>query len=336
MPNGLAVIATLDRIKAELAETTDFSKVLKLKDQAQAIKQYTRQKDIKRTASGYVARSSRRLGEMLKSMERSKGGRPSKTNTTMLLVLSDLDIEPNESMMWQAIAKLPEELFERYLSTAKEITQAGLYNEAKKYNKKKNHRRSTNGKTCTTDDLFKLVDARCQYGTIYADPPWAYGNQSTRAATDNHYDTVSIDWLCDPENMPIEQLAADKAHLHLWTTNAFLFDAKNVMEAWGFEYKSCFVWVKTQMGIGNYWRVSHEFMLLGVRGGLTFADRSLMSWSEYPRTKHSRKPGQVQLKIESASPGPRLELFARSVTDGWTAWGNEITKDLLTGKVELV
>ncbi len=183
---------------------------------------------------------------------------------------------------------------------------------------------------CTVDDLFKLIEAGCKFGTLYADPPWAYGNQATRAATDNHYETVNADWLCDPANMPIEQLAADAAHLHLWTTNAFLFEAKAILEAWGFEYKSCFVWVKPQMGIGNYWRVSHEFMLLGVRGGLTFADKSLMSWGSFDRTKHSKKPFAVRERVEAASPGPRLELFGREAVSGWTVWGNEVSRDLLT------
>src|SRR5690606_24138432 len=112
-------------------------------------------------------------------------------------------------------------------------------------------------------DLRQLIVAGKKFGCIYADPAWQYGNQATRAATDNHYVTMSVDAICA---MPVAEVAADDAHLHLWTTNAFLFDAKRVMEAWGFEYRSCLVWVKLQMGIGNYWRVSHEFLLLGIRG----------------------------------------------------------------------
>ena len=128
--------------------------------------------------------------------------------------------------------------------------------------------------------------------------------------------------------MPVGRLAADVSHLHLWTTNGFLPDAFKVMEAWGFEYKSCFVWVKPQMGIGNYWRVSHEFMLLGTRGSCVFADKSLMSWGSFSRTKHSAKPDEIRRMIERGSPGPRLELFARRLSPGWVSWGNEIERTM--------
>jgi len=175
-------------------------------------------------------------------------------------------------------------------------------------------------------DITDLMALRGQtFGCIYADPPWRYGNQGTRAATGNHYVGLSVEEICA---LPIGELAAERSHLHLWTTNGFLFDAQRVMQAWGFEHKSCFVWVKPQMGIGNYWRVSHEFLLLGARGGITFADRSLMSWAAFDRTRHSEKPEEIRQFIERASPGPHLELFARRPAKGWTVWGNEIKRDL--------
>ena len=170
-------------------------------------------------------------------------------------------------------------------------------------------------------------DATQRFACIYADPPWRYGNQGTRAATDDHYGTMSVDEICA---LPIADIAAEDAHLHLWTTNAFLFDAKRVMEAWGFEYKSCFVWVKPQMGIGNYWRVSHEFLLFGMRGDCPFGRRDQMSWAELPRGRHSAKPDAIRQRIEKVSPGPRIELFARDVTDGWSAWGNQLRRNLFT------
>lgn len=178
---------------------------------------------------------------------------------------------------------------------------------------------------CAETDLYALIAAGKKYRTILADPPWSYSNQATRAATDNHYNTMSIDEIC---RLPISQLTEETAHLHLWTTNAFLFDAKQIMEAWGFEYKSCFVWVKSSMGIGNYWRVSHEFMLFGIKGSLPFQDHSEMSWYEEKRSKHSRKPEEVTKKIERVSPGPYLELFGRETRKNWTVWGNEIGRHL--------
>jgi len=181
--------------------------------------------------------------------------------------------------------------------------------------------------TCTTSDLHSLVEAGKTFGTIYADPPWAYSNQGTRAATSNHYETMSPKEIA---SLPVAQLTAEKAHLHLWTTNAFLFECPQIMEAWGFQYKGVFVWVKPQMGIGNYWRVSHEFMLLGVKGGLTFQNHSHMSWSMKDRTKHSAKPEEVANIIEKVSPGPYLELFGRNPRVGWVVYGNEIERTMFT------
>ena len=185
-----------------------------------------------------------------------------------------------------------------------------------------------NGKdeSCTVGDLAALAERAGSFATIYADPPWRYGNQVTRASTDNHYCTMM---LADIAALPIADLAAANAHLHLWTTNGFLFEAHDVIKAWGFTYKSCLVWVKDQMGLGNYWRVSHEFLLLGVRGKLTFADRAQKSWIKARRGRHSSKPDKVRQLIEKVSPAPRLELFGREPIHGWTVWGNEISRENL-------
>jgi N6-adenosine-specific RNA methylase IME4 len=181
--------------------------------------------------------------------------------------------------------------------------------------------------TCTVADLDTLVAAGMHFGTIYADPPWLYDNQGTRAATGNHYSGMTVDELCA---LPVQALAAPDAHLHLWTTNAFLFEAPRIFAAWGFEFRSSFVWVKPQIGIGNYWRNSHEFLLTAIRGNAkSFADHSLASWMSCDRGAHSAKPEQVRHMLERASPGPRLEMFGRSPADGWAVWGNQIERGLL-------
>lgn len=175
-------------------------------------------------------------------------------------------------------------------------------------------------------DLTKLRGKK--FGCIYADPPWLYGNQGTRSATSNHYDGLTVKQLCE---LPIKDLAAEDAHLHLWTTSGFNREAFDVIVAWGFEYRSQFVWVKKQMGIGNYWRLSHELLLTAIRGNTKkFHDRSLKSWAMYPRTKHSKKPDEVRRMIEKASRGPYLELFGREDTKGWKVWGDEVENNLFS------
>lgn len=176
-------------------------------------------------------------------------------------------------------------------------------------------------------DLDGLIASGARYSTIYADPPWRYANTAARGAAANHYDTLDLDQLCE---LPVLRLASEHAHLHLWTTNGLLPDAFRVIESWGFTYKSCFVWIKPQLGMGNYWRVSHEFLLFGVRGHLPFLDNAKRSWLLARRKRHSAKPYAVRQAIEQVSPGPYLELFGREElpnTD-WTVFGNQVERRL--------
>ena len=176
-------------------------------------------------------------------------------------------------------------------------------------------------------DLSWLTQAGLKYPTVYADPPWRYANVSSRAAAENHYTTMSLEEIC---NEPVKSLVAEIAHLHLWTTNAFLREAFDVIDAWGFRYKSCLVWVKPQLGMGNYWRVSHEYLLLGVRGSLPFTDHTCQSWLLERRSIHSRKPSRVRQLIEQVSPGPYLELYGREEIPNsqWTVYGNQVERRL--------
>jgi len=162
-----------------------------------------------------------------------------------------------------------------------------------------------------------------KFGTIYIDPPWSYDNKSTRGAAEDHYGTLSVQELKD---LPIARLLSDKAHIHLWTTNAFLPDSFGILKAWGVEYKGTAVWIKPQMGMGNYWRVSHEYLVLGVKGKLSFKDRGVRSYFMANRLGHSSKPETARALIERVSPGPYLEIFGRELVDGWTVIGDEIDK----------
>ena len=179
----------------------------------------------------------------------------------------------------------------------------------------------------TVRDLNELLSQRRRFGTIYADPPWTYRNRSSRGAATNHYSTLTRQEI---SALPVAELASPNCHLHLWATVPLLEDALTVMRAWGFGYKSCLVWVKDKMGMGNYWRLSHELLLLGVRGNLRFADRAVRSWVKHRRTVHSRKPEGIRLLIERVSPGPYLELFGRAEVHepGWTVFDDQIERRL--------
>jgi N6-adenosine-specific RNA methylase IME4 len=309
----------LGEIQRALAEAKTLDVVVNIRDRAVAAAEYVKAAKLGipmvNDAMEIKLRAERKAGAMLAKMEK-KANRHSRCDT-----LSQLGIERQQSSRWQRLASLPNNLFDQHIAAVreaeKELTTVAFLKLAAR--QPTNGNGMTHGSGKRADSLEDVAEHK--FGTIYADPPWQYGNQRTRAATDNHYDTMTVDELCA---MPIAPLAADKAHLHLWTTNSFLPDAFRVIAAWGFEYKSCFVWCKPQMGIGNYWRVSHEFLLLGVRGGVTFNDHSLMSWATFKRAKHSAKPEEIRGFIERASPGPYLELFGRSQRDGWTVFGNQV------------
>jgi len=160
------------------------------------------------------------------------------------------------------------------------------------------------------------------FATIVADPPWQYDNKATRGAAEDHYPTMSIEELCA---LPVVDWSAEQAHLYLWTTNGFLREAFDVMIAWGFTYKTTLVWVKPQIGMGNYFRSSAEYVLFGIRGGLRTRDCNQPNWFEAPRSQHSKKPGYFFDLVEKVSHPPYLEMFARQrrLNPDWDYWGNE-------------
>jgi N6-adenosine-specific RNA methylase IME4 len=333
------LLMRLDAARRALAEARTIEDVKDLRDKAAAMLHYVKQRDYsfeaQQDAAEIKIRAERKLGELLAQEGERRGGRSklhdviSKRGGSKSLPEG---IKPVQSHRYQKVASVEPADFERHVAETREqggeLTTIGvmrLAKESERHRVQEKIKRTPD--TCTVEDLWRLVEQGSKFGTIYADPPWRYGNQATRAAAAGVYPTMTVEEICA---LPVAKLAADKCHLHLWTTNAFLFECPKVMEAWGFEYKSLFVWVKPQIGIGNYWRVSHELLLLGVRGGMTFLPgaRDLRSWASIDRSEHSEKPTPIRRMIEKASPGPRLELFGRTVADGWSVWGNQIERGL--------
>ncbi len=199
-----------------------------------------------------------------------------------------------------------------------------------------------------------------EYRCIVADPPWAErgGGQIKRGA-DRHYPLLSTPEIAKTIIRSGIAPAVD-AHLWLWVTSNFLEDGLGVMRALGFEYKTNFAWVKIRhdaevvlpvdldttkrpirldaiavaagalrIGLGQYLRHAHELCLLGTRGQAMVPPppSRLPSVIFEERTEHSRKPDAAFKIFEAVSPGPRIELFARTRRPGWDAWGNEVDGD---------
>jgi N6-adenosine-specific RNA methylase IME4 len=134
------------------------------------------------------------------------------------------------------------------------------------------------------------------------------------------------------ELMSLEIPADDNAHLYLWTTNAFMVEAHELAEAWGFRQVTICTWTKTHqkdpskvsMKTGYYYRGATEHFLFCVRGSLKLqTTEALPTGYLWPRTPHSVKPEAFYDLVEKASPGPYLELFARRNRLGWATWGDQ-------------
>lgn len=165
-----------------------------------------------------------------------------------------------------------------------------------------------------------------KYRIIYADPPWTYGNMRFDGATmpDDHYPVMTIDELCE---LPIKEAAENDAVLFLWVTSPILEDAFRVIKAWGFEYKTSFVWDKVKHNMGHYNSVRHEFLLVCTRGSCQPDVMKLFdSVVTVERGKHSEKPEAFREIIDHLYiHGNRIELFATKQTEGWVAYGNDIS-----------
>jgi N6-adenosine-specific RNA methylase IME4 len=159
------------------------------------------------------------------------------------------------------------------------------------------------------------------FSTVSADPPWM--GQSG----EKYYDTMSLQRIKDM-GPAIRAVTADDAHCWLWVTNATIPVGHEVLEAWGFQYRSILTWVKPRIGFGPYLRNMTEHVMLGTRGKAPVKFRGQGTWLFAPIQDHSHKPEEVHAIIERVSPGPYLELFARRPRHGWAVWGNEVPSDI--------
>ncbi len=184
-----------------------------------------------------------------------------------------------------------------------------------------------------SDDLLKSV-GDLRFATVLADPPWQFQNRTGKMAPEHkrlsRYPTMTLQEIKD---LPVEAIVEDRAHLYLWVPNALLADGLQVMEHWGFTYKTNLVWYKVRKdggpdrrGVGFYFRNVTEMLLFGVRGSSVRTlqpGRTQENIISSQKREHSRKPDEQYGLIESCSWGPRIELFARGPREGWHVWGNQ-------------
>ncbi len=193
----------------------------------------------------------------------------------------------------------------------------------------------------TVEETYKDFLTICggnKYRTILADPPWQFNNRTGKVAPEHkrlsRYPTMTIE---DIKNFPVQEVSAEKSHLYLWVPNAMLPAGLDVMKSWGFEYKTNIVWEKVRKdgfpdgrGVGFYFRNVTELLLFGIKGNNNRTlepGRTQVNLIRSMKREHSRKPDEIFPLIQSCSPGPYLEMFARGYREGWTLWGNQANEN---------
>jgi N6-adenosine-specific RNA methylase IME4 len=311
-------------MRTALVESHQIDEVKDIRDKAEALRLYAKQAGEGLENQNMMAeiklRAERRCGELLGDMEKRDGGDAQRarsqhvTESEIPPTLSDMGISRMQSSRWQAIAAVPEPIFEEHLATvraeAAELTSAGVLRVAHQIKRQEMY-----------ETKHAAPSPVGKYSVIYADPPWPYNNSGFHQSAAAHYPTMTIDDICA---MPVGDLADEPCALYMWATVPLLPDALRVLEAWGFEYKTHRVWVKDKApGMGWWLQTYHELLLIGTRNGNAHPLERLPSIVESPVGRHSRKPDVFRADIERCHAGARIELFARETSVGWEAWGNE-------------
>lgn len=322
-----------------LAEARTVDDVLEFKNRLDAFKEYHRRAgnfEVVVNAIELVARAQRRLGEMLDEMKdlgQLRVGNPGFANgkTTQPLdrkTLKELEITKYLSMQCQKLASFPLDRFERYIATwrekALEDEKIIAFDPFAK-NKERSERRAAREQAL---GKLQLALPKRKYGVILADPEWKFEPWSRETgmarAAENHYPTSQLEVI---KSRNVASIAADDCALFLWSTQPCLSQAFEVLKAWGFEYRTHWIWAKDRIGMGYWNRNKHEVLLLGIRGEVPCPapGEQWDSLIESPRRGHSEKPELFLEMVESYFPTlPKIELNRRGeARKGWSSWGNE-------------
>lgn len=299
-----------------LAEVRDAPSAKKLMDVASAAELYARKAKLGQDAVNYAAGikldAERMLGAYLKPQpdNRGRGDEISTPENSKMELYKEIGITPKLAAEAQRLAEIPDDAFAKVKSG--EIKPSVALRDQKRAG--------------LADRVAALPAGK--HRVIYADPPWKYGDEraglekaDTAAAA--QYPTMPTNDICA---LDIKSIAADDAVLFMWATFPLLEDALRVVSAWGFDYKTAFVWDKQRSNIGNYHDARAELLMIAVRGSCPIEiDTRPKQVQSIARGKHSAKPEEFRALIDVLYPtGPRIELFRRGEAPaGWKVWGNE-------------
>lgn len=321
-PNPLAM---LDRAYLAIENAQSLDQLKEIRDQAEAARHYVKAAKMTTAMANRCAeiriRAERKAGEMLRVTPLDKGGRPTenRSHDGTGFRLSDLDISKNQSSRWQKIANIPEDVIEQYFAEPededREVTAVGLAQFAARKNKPD-----------TVDEPIPPRDGK--YRCIVIDPPWDI-KKIERAERPNQgvaldYPTMSLEEIADESLVPVRTHADDDCHLYLWVTHKYLPAGLELMEAWGFRYQCLMTWRKNVGMTPFSWMYDTEHVIFGRKGNLPLTQLGLRLSFDSPVQGHSVKPEVFYERVRAASPGPRIDMFARTQRDGFEVWGNEV------------
>ena len=182
-----------------------------------------------------------------------------------------------------------------------------------------------------------------KYQIIYADPPWRLSISKNRPKWgDATYPTMQTDEIC---KLPIKDICYENCALFMWVTMPFLEEGFKVIDSWGFKYVTCaFVWVKQNKsgegifsGLGQWVNGNAELCLLARKGKLVRKDKTVKQIILHPVGRHSQKPYEIKNRIINLLGDlPRIELFARQKTEGWTSIGYDIDGRDISESIKLL
>ena len=324
--NEIIKLGKWEEAKRAVAECETFDDVMKIKDQAVALKAYAEQikesLGVQNKVTAIKIRAEIKAGALLKNIERKYVGFLEGTNVPKQEKTLPQNITKKKKHIYITLADnikedKVDELAEECTNKNVELSTTALFREVKQKEAKKN---------IETLKIQPIISSSGEYKTIVIDPPWGM-QKIEREISPNQvgfdYPTMTQEELLDFE------LPADKeCHLYLWTTQKFIWDAKELMDYWDFKYIFTMTWYKNggfqPFGLPQY---NSEFCLFGRRGNLPFLEtKNFFTCNNWPRREHSRKPDEFYELVERVSPAPRIDIFSREKRNGFAQYGNETNK----------
>lgn len=332
MSNDL-VIVRLDAAKNALVEARTIQDKKKLIDVGEALEIFAKRQnaseEVQAEAHAFHVEAIKLLGEALAREPKNTGAagigpiavpKEYRNTNEKIPTLADMGISKKLSAQAQKVAALPPEEYRNLVNSSESV--ASVLKEVEAVKKKEEHAASI-AKQREDIAAGEVTGPIGLFEVIVLDPPWNYGREydpdTSRVA--NPYPEMTQDQLKE-----IDISATDDSVMFLWTTHQFLWDAKDLLNHWGFTYKATMVWNKQKIGMGRWLRMQCEFCLIGIRGKPTWENTTWRDIIEEPRREHSRKPESFYEMVDAVTVGRKLEFFSRTKRKGWEVVGNDTEK----------